>query len=186
MCIRDSARAARRPGVLHALRRAHPHAHHRGHPAARGLQHVGLAQLRAPVQDGLARRGGHAAAHLRAHRRVRPGGGHRRGHADHGRPVHEDRERGDRGARLEVLLRRGFRGHAPARAARERARVRDQRPDVLRHDLSLIHICYRSASLASFPGSRRSAHSRAFTPLHSACHWASTSWSTRRPSSVVR
>ena len=33
-----------------------------------------------------------------------------------------------------VLLRRRFRGHAFARAAQERARVRDQWPHVLRHD----------------------------------------------------
>ena len=30
------------------------------------------------------------------------------------------------------FVRQGLRGHAPARAAQERARVRDQRPDVLR------------------------------------------------------
>ena len=93
----------------------HPHADHRGHLAARRLQHVGMAQFRTLVQDGLPRSGGHAAAHLRADRSVRPGGGDCRGHVDHGRPVHEDGERGDRGSRLEILLRRGFRGHAPAR-----------------------------------------------------------------------
>ena len=119
---------------LDALCGAHSHAHHRRYFAVRRLQHVRLAQLRAPVPDGVEGSRCHARAHLRADHRVRSGGGHRRGHAHHRGAVHEDGERGDRGQGLEVLLRRELRGHAFARAAEERARVRDQRADVLRHD----------------------------------------------------
>ena len=84
-------------GIPHALCSIDPHAHHRSNPAAGCLQHVGLAQLRAPLQNRIKGCRSNPFAHIHPNHRIRPGYRYRHWHGYHHRTVHEDGQRRNRG-----------------------------------------------------------------------------------------
>lgn len=84
-------------GIPHALCSIDPHAHHRGNPAASCLQHVRLAQLRAPLQNRIKGCRSNPFAHIHPNHRFRPGYRYRHWHGYHHRTVHEDGQRRNRG-----------------------------------------------------------------------------------------
>lgn len=84
-------------GIPYALCSIDSHAYHCSNPAAGCLQHVGLAQLRAPLQNRIKGRRGNAFAHLHPNHRIRPGYCYRHWHDHHYRTVHEDGQRRNRG-----------------------------------------------------------------------------------------